>query len=100
MPTTEQHCNDCVRKLGQPFPEVHAWLDALSEGDGSLGHRDIRHNLQGVEEIRERWGDEAAQAALIHIMLDWGGIREDQVPRDQEEAENLRIELLRKYRRD
>lgn len=29
MPKFEVHCADCVRELGEPFEEVHKWLDEL-----------------------------------------------------------------------
>jgi len=87
MPGHKQHCEDCERKLGKPFPEVHAWLDAFYGRDGDLAHRAVRHNLEGVEQVRRLWGDEAARAAILHIMLDWDDIREDQIPKSQHEAE-------------
>ena len=89
MPGHKQHCEDCERELGKPFPEVHAWLDAFYGRDGDVAHRTVRHHLEGVEEVRRRWGDEAARAAVLHIMLDWDGIREDQIPRNQQEAEEF-----------
>jgi hypothetical protein len=87
MPGHKQHCEDCERQLGQPFPEVHAWLDAFYDGDGALEHRAARHHMEGVEEVRRLWGDDAARAAVLHIMLDWDGIREDQIPKNGMEAE-------------
>jgi len=43
MPSFEQHCADCVREMGEPFEEVHEWLDEFFDIVGS-DHRDIRHN--------------------------------------------------------
>jgi hypothetical protein len=89
MPDHKQHCQDCDRQLGKPFPEVHAWLDAFYGPDRDVAHRALRHHLEGVEEVRKLWGDQAARAAVLHIMLDWDGIREAQIPRNQEEAEEF-----------
>ena len=89
MPGHKQHCEDCERQLGKPFPEVHAWLDAFYGGDADVAHRAVRHHLEGVEEVRRRWGDVAARAAILHIMLDWDGIREDQIPKNEKEAEEF-----------
>ncbi len=89
MPGHKQHCEDCERQLGKPFPEVHAWLDAFYGRDGDVAHRAVRHHLEGVEEVRRLWGDKAARAAVLHIMLDWDGIREDQIPKNQAEAEEF-----------
>lgn len=73
MPERKVHCSDCVRELGEPFEEVHIWLDELFEFCGS-DHRDIRHNTLGVEKVRQMWGDKAARAAEIHILADEGCI--------------------------
>lgn len=69
MATFEEHCEDCVRALGKPYREVHLWLDELFKVLGPK-HRDVRHHTGGVEEVRKRWGDEAAKAAEIHIRKD------------------------------
>ena len=71
MASFETHCEDCVRKLGKPFPEVHRWLDEHFR-NWLIGpnHREIRHHEGGVEKVRQMWGDEAAQAAIIHIERD------------------------------
>ena len=37
-------------------------------------HRCHRHHVEGIEEIRNMWGDEAAIAAKIHILVDCWGI--------------------------
>jgi len=75
MAKFEEHCEDCVRELGEPFKEVNAWLDELFEFVGA-DHRDIRHNVMGVEKVRVMWGDRAARAAEIHILRDEGKIPE------------------------
>ena len=75
MPKFEVHCSDCVRDLGEPFEEVHKWLDELFAYCGA-DHRDIRHNVKGVEKVREMWGDRAAEAARIHIIADEGKVPE------------------------
>jgi len=73
MPSFEKHCQDCKEQLGEDFSEVHIWLD---EFFASLGpaHRDKRHHAGGVLEIREKWGDRAAEAGEIHIKADCKGI--------------------------
>ena len=75
MPKFEEHCKECVRVMGEPFEEVHEWLDELFAYCGA-DHRDIRHNVKGVEKIREMFGDLAAQAATIHIVQDEGCVPE------------------------
>ncbi|MHB8150294.1 MAG: DUF6915 family protein [Desulfobulbia bacterium] len=64
-----EHCADCRRLLGNEWKEVHKWLDALYKEYGQ-SHRCHRHHAEGIEEVRKMWGDEAAIAAKIHIIVD------------------------------
>ena len=85
--TREEHCKESIEKLGKPFKEVHEWLDAFA-GTKEFGmrHRKKRHHLKGIEEVRTLWGDEAAEAARLHIISDlkMEGWREsDPFPRDE-----------------
>lgn len=73
MATIEEHCRDCVAKLGEPFRYVHEWLDELQAEYGPM-HRPFRHHADGVEMVRGHWGDAAARAAEIHIRRDTGGV--------------------------
>jgi hypothetical protein len=71
MPTFEDHCLRCQEKLGQPFPEVHLWLDYFYDKPPyGTRHRHLRHHKQGFEQVRKMWGDKAALAAEIHIRQD------------------------------
>jgi hypothetical protein len=74
-----QHCSDCRRELGEPFEQVHEWLDVLFKVLGPK-HRSARHHAGGVEHVRKMWGDRAAFAAEIHIRKDCGG----KVPTEQQ----------------
>ena len=78
MALLEVHCEDCKNILGEPFEEVHLWLDEFFLFNNiSSDHRQHRHNQKGVDEVRRIWGDKAAQAAEIHIMKDLDGIPKD-----------------------
>ena len=68
----EDHCKECEEKLGEAFPEVHNWLDALARVEG-WSHRHNRHHAEGVEKIRKMFGDNAAKAAELHIRSDMQG---------------------------
>jgi len=76
MAFIDEHCQDCMKALGEEFREVHVWLDEFAKDKG-FKHRIERHHREGVKEVREKWGDRAAQAAEIHIKRDWGKWRED-----------------------
>ncbi|HPR89763.1 MAG TPA: hypothetical protein PL181_17260 [bacterium] len=67
----EEHECESLAASGQPWTEVHRWLDEFA-GTPDLGmrHRRKRHHRQGIEEVRRRWGDAAAEAARQHIIAD------------------------------
>lgn len=65
----EDHEAECVEKLGKPFTEVHQFLDHFYREYG-FHHRCKLHHWAGIELVRKQWGDEAAEAAKLHIMSD------------------------------
>lgn len=73
MAYLHEHCYDCKQALGRDWKEVHRWLDELFQKLGQA-HRCARHHVEGIEEVRRMWGDEAALAAKIHIIVDCWGI--------------------------
>jgi len=92
MASRRKHRQDCIERLGNDWDEVHAWLDGrFMECNGHIRHRIYRHNAEGVEKIRKWWGDEAAQAAKIHIQRDFGlldvpGVSLDEIPKNMKDA--------------
>ena len=77
MANRAEHCRECKEKMGKEFDEVHKWLDGLAspkKGYLDMNHRRWRHHDEGVEEIRLMYGDEAAKAAEMHIITDFGRI--------------------------
>ncbi len=71
--TKREHCEECFNEMGDEWEKVHLWLDATARDYFPwMGHRQIRHHKEGVEEIRRKWGDEAAKAAEMHIISDEG----------------------------
>jgi len=75
MAGTLVHNKDNLEKFGAEFVEVNVWLDEFDKTYEN--HRQFRHNKQGVERVRELWGDEAADAAINHICLDMGAVPKD-----------------------
>jgi hypothetical protein len=76
MSNIEIHNRDCKKKLGKSWQIVHEWLDEFASSMGVPAHRRMRHHIEGIDTVRSEWGDEAAQAAEIHIKRDlffWGG---------------------------
>ena len=72
MASRQEHCKDCLNELGDEFGYVHDYLDELFVKLGPK-HRSVRHHMEGIEEIRQKWGDEAGKAAEIHVRKDWYG---------------------------
>ena len=82
MPRFIVHCKECEAELGTEWAVVHRWLDAYaSQYYPSQAHRAIRHHKEGVEEVREKWGDQAAEAAELHIKSDF---KMEEVPSESE----------------
>ncbi len=82
MASRKEHCDDCRKALGEDFDFIHSWLDRHAievRKDGSVwldrNHRKYDHHREGIEDIRKKWGDQAAEAARIHIKRDEGKIR-------------------------
>jgi hypothetical protein len=74
MCSFKEHCADCKRNLGDDFVEVNRWLDEMYKYDQGFHHRSYRHHKEGVEEVRQKWGDLAAEAAMVHIRKDFPGL--------------------------
>ena len=72
MAHCKEHCKDCLEAgLSRDWHVVHRWLDELAKDYWPwMGHSVHLHNKEGVEEVRKKWGDEAAKAAEIHILKD------------------------------
>jgi len=75
MSSFKKHCEDCAKALGNPWPEVHKFLDQYAgKVPGELAnHRVELHHKNGIAMVRAKWGDEAAKAAEIHIREDFMG---------------------------
>lgn len=90
MASYEEHCEDCEKILGHQWCVVHRWLDEMYKYDpGNLMHRAYRHHAEGINKVKEMWGEEAALAAEIHIRRDFPGL--DRIPtvKDWEDPQNM-----------
>ena len=81
MASLAEHCATCKKLIGDGFTYVHEWLDEFA-GQKPYGtrHRHVRHTKEGIEEVRRKWGDKAAEAAEIHIRQD---LAEEGYPHDK-----------------
>ncbi|MGD9706412.1 MAG: hypothetical protein AB7V07_01915 [Candidatus Delongbacteria bacterium] len=60
-----------------------------------MRHRQKRHHLKGIEEVRVQWGDRAAAVARQHIISDLkleGWKESDHFPKD--EADYVKMGLF------
>jgi len=91
-----KHCEHTLKELGETFDYVHRWLDEFShtvDEDGRVSfhmyHRKYRHHLAGAEEVRQKWGDKAYEAAILHIrddLVSGGGLRPNEsIPLDEKD---------------
>ena len=72
-----EHCLHCRKRFGEDFDYVHRWLDEFYGSDQyKTKHRKLRHHKKGIEEVRQRWGDRAAEAAKLHIIDDLQAIED------------------------
>ena len=87
MPSLQEHCLESLRLFGQPYPEVHKWLDEFAGQPGiGMRHRCKRHHNAGVEQARRLFGEDAAKAARQHIISDLkqeGWTEADPFPKDE-----------------
>ena len=72
MSLFEEHKTDTLKRLGNSHDAVHLYIDQWHNKFGAK-HRFVLHNQEGVEEIRQKFGDDGAKAAECHIRLDCGG---------------------------
>lgn len=72
MGTFEEHKADTLNRLGKTYDEVHTYMDQWHSKHGAR-HRFVLHHQEGIEEIRQKFGDDGAKAAECHIRLDCGG---------------------------
>lgn len=70
MPSFEEHCRSSELRTGKRYGDLHKWIDKYQPSMG-ISHRQKRHSLNDVEEIRKRWKDEGVQEFLIHIISDY-----------------------------
>ncbi len=89
----EDHCEECRRELGKPYPEVHRWLDEFAgQKEYVMKHRKMRHHEEGIRRAADLFGAEAAAAARLHIISDLkkeGWVVGSHFPRDLSDYEQM-----------
>ena len=77
MATFEEHCHECLTKLGDRCEEVNRRLDQFAhypDMEFLSRHRKFLHHVEGIEYFRRRYGKIGAEAARLHVLRDCGHI--------------------------
>lgn len=77
MPSREFHLRRDREIVGEEFDEVHKLLDQFAHYPDMRflrRHRRFLHHHEGIEYVRMRWGDRAAQSAEQHVKDDCGHV--------------------------
>lgn len=69
-----EHEDRCIAQLGQPFPEVHNYIDQYFFRYKSYSHRVILHHAMGIAHLRRRLGDYSKSSAELHVIDDIGAL--------------------------
>lgn len=87
MPSLVEHCEESTRLFGDPWREVHIWLDAFAgTPEYGMRHRCKRHHEAGIREAVKLFGAAAEPVARQHIISDLkqeGWKESDRFPRDE-----------------
>ncbi len=75
MAHIEEHLKDTEKHLDRSWPEVHKFLDQHAGVFPVVifldYHRTFLHNKRGLALVQHRWGAQAEQAAVIHLVRDY-----------------------------
>jgi len=65
MPSLGVHCHLTRRAFGATYEHVHRWLNEFRRQ-----HRCRRHHEEGIDAVRQLFGETAAEVARMHIEMD------------------------------
>jgi len=69
--THQQHEQESLAEYGQPFSEVHIFLDQYYSRFLGTNHRILLHHRRGIELIVQQFGESDRGPVEQHIRLDW-----------------------------
>ena len=70
MSSFEEHCNFSELRTGKRYEELHRWMDEFQKEMG-IKHREKRHSLNDIDEVRKKWGDKGVEEFLVHVIADY-----------------------------
>jgi len=68
MPSVPKHCQTCQARTGHEFRALHEWLD--NDPELKTQRYDLTNVLSLSDEAAERFGPEARQEVLLHLLDD------------------------------
>lgn len=87
MSKFEDHCQESIRLFGDPYEEVHRWLDEFQGTERyRMRHRRVRHHEAGIREAVKLFGEQAGAVTRQHIISDLkeeGWTERDPFPQDE-----------------
>lgn len=102
-----EHERHSLRVLGNPFTEIHEWLDQYYEVVDNVAHRVVLHHRYGIELGVSLFGESARRALELHVEDDFEFIPDTpdevaQMMRDQDfltpdEVDTMKPELSRLF---
>jgi len=96
MSSFENHCQESFNLCGQPYEEIHLWLDEFAgKPPYGMRHRKKRHHEAGIKQAIELFGETAGKVARQHIISDLkeeGWMEKDHFPVD--EADYVKMGLF------
>ena len=68
------HEKECLDELGEPWTEVHVFMDQFAQKYRGFLHRRLLHHKLGIELAVQKFGETARRAAELHVTQDIGFI--------------------------
>jgi hypothetical protein len=70
MPSIEKHAQISKQRTGQPYQQIHEWID-------DPAHKEERHDITKIPDtfqmFKEKYGEEAAREYVQHLADDLNG---------------------------
>lgn len=66
-----EHEQHCIEVFGEPFTDIHLWLDQYFLSARGVAHRIALHHRLGIELGVEKFGEKARAALELHVQDDF-----------------------------
>ncbi len=90
MPNIKTHCYYSKKRTGNPFKELHEWMDEPQK-ILKIDHRRVRHDASYIDEVIKKFGKDAVFEFLMHISADYKSTANKWKPRKFKKKEGFMI---------